>query len=110
MPNFILTKSSVMVCPHGAPVMHVPLTNQRGTLNGELLLYPDDQYTIAGCPFSTSQGPSPCHRVVWTNPSKNFMIGGKRVLTSGSIGITQTFPGAAQGAASILSHQTIATD
>jgi hypothetical protein len=110
MPNFILTRSSVIICPHGARVTHVPLTNRRGTLNGELLLYPDDLYTIAGCPLSTSQGPSPCYRVVWSNASKNFMIGGKRVLTSASIGIAQTFPGAAQGEANILSHQTVATD
>lgn len=105
MPNFILTKSSVIVCPHGARVAHVPLTNQRATVNGELLLFPNDQYMVAGCPVS-----SPCYRIVWSNPSKNFMVQGKPVLTSGSIGIAQTFQSAAQGEASILSHQTIATD
>ena len=110
MPNYILTRSSVIVCPHGARVTHVPLTSQRSTVNGELVLFPNDQYVIAGCPFATSGGASPCHRVVWTNVSKNFMMGGKSVLTSASIGIVQNFQGSAQGAASVLSHQTIATD
>jgi hypothetical protein len=110
MPNYILTGSSVIVCPHGAPVTHIPLTNQRATVNGELLLFPNDQYMVAGCPFSTSQGASPCYRIAWTNASKNFMMQNKSVLTSGSLGIAQTFQGSAQGGAAILSHQTIATD
>lgn len=110
MPNFILTKSSVIVCPHGAPVTHIPLTSQRSTVNGELVLFPNDQYMVAGCPFSMSGGASPCHRIVWTNLSKNFMMGGKSVLTSASIGTVHTFQGTAQGVATILSHQTIATD
>ena len=105
MPNFILTRSSVILCPHGARVTHVPQTNLHATVNGEMLLFPNDQYTVAGCPHS-----SPCFRVVWSNPSKNFMAGGKQVLTSASIGIVQTFPGASQGGASVLSHQTIVTD
>lgn len=105
MPNFILTRSSVIVCPHGARVTHVPQTNRRATVNGETLLFPNDFYTVAGCPH-----PSPCHRVVWANPSKNFAAGGKPVLTSGSIGMIQTFSGAAQGEANILSHQTVVTD
>jgi len=110
MPNFILTKSSVILCPHGAPVTHIPLTNQRATANGELLLFPNDHYLVAGCPFSTSQGASPCNRVVWTNPSKNFMVQGKPVLTSASIGLVQTASGIPQGAAMIASFQTVVTD
>lgn len=105
MPNFILTRSSVIVCPHGAPVTHIPVTSPHSTVNGELVLFPNDNYTVAGCPFS-----SPCSRVVWTNFSKNFKMGGKPVLTIGSIGIVQNFQSAAQGSAIILSHQTIATD
>ena len=110
MPNYILTRSSVIICPHGARVTHVPLTSQRSTVNGELVLFPNDQYVIAGCPFATSGGASPCHRVVWTNVSKNFMMNGKAVLTSASLGTVLTFAGSAQGAATVLSHQTIATD
>lgn len=110
MPNFILTKSSVIICSHGAPVTHIPLTNRRATVNGELLLFPNDQYLVAGCPFSTSHGASPCNRVVWTNHSKNFMVQGKPVLTSASIGTIQTADGIAQGAAIIASFQTVVTD
>ncbi|HVE58046.1 MAG TPA: hypothetical protein VNB22_14540 [Pyrinomonadaceae bacterium] len=110
MPNFILTKSSVILCPHDAPVTHIPLTNLRATVNGELLLFPNDQYLAAGCPFSTSGGASPCSRVVWTNPSKNFMVQGKPVLTSASIGLIQTAGGTAQGTAMIVSFQTVVTD
>src|SRR3954471_2985905 len=110
MPNFILTKSSVILCPHGGTVMHIPLTNQRATVNGESLLFLNDQYIVAGCPFSASQGASPCNRVVWTNPSKNFMAQGKTVLTSASIGLIQTASGIAQGAAIISSFQTALQD
>jgi hypothetical protein len=110
MPNFILTKSSVIMCPHGGTVTHIPLTNQRGTVNGELLLFPNDRSTVAGCPFSMPQGASPCFRVVWTNPSKNFMMQGKSVLTSASIGLVQTAGNTPQGTAVIASFQTIVTD
>jgi hypothetical protein len=110
MPNFILTRSSVIMCPHGAPVTHIPLTNQRATVNGELVLFPNDHYLVAGCPFSMSQGSSPCYGVVWTNASKNFMMQGKTVLTSGSIGLVQTAGGVPQGAAIITSYQTVMQD
>ena len=110
MPNFILTRSSVIMCPHGAHVTHIQLTNQRATVNGELVLFPNDQYLVAGCPSSLSPGASPCYRVIWTNASKNFMVQGKAVLTSASIGLIQTASGTAQGAAIIASFQTVATD
>ena len=110
MPNFILTRSSVIVCPHGAPVTHVPRTNLHATVNGEMLLFPGDLYMVAGCPFSTPGGASPCYRVVWSNASKNFRAGGEAVLTSASIGIVQSIQSAPQGTASVLSHQTIVTD
>jgi len=109
MPNFILTKSSVIICPHGGKVMHVS-KNASAKLNGETPLLFNDWYTVAGCPFAGSNGASPCHFVTWRNPSTTVRFGGIPALTSGSLATVQTFGRVPQGEVSILSHQTVVSD
>lgn|SRR5215203_2351098 len=110
MPNFILTRSSVILCPHGGMVMHVPMSFAGELINGELPMLLSDLYFIAVCAFSSAYGPSPCIRVIWTNASPTKQIAGIPVLTSASIGLVQSPAGVAQGAVTIASHQTIVTD
>jgi hypothetical protein len=110
MPNFILTRSSVIMCPHGGMVMHVPMSYSGELINGQLPLLLSDLYVVAGCPFFSPAGPSPCIRANWTNPSVTRLIGGMPVLTTASIGLVQSAAGVAQGAAVIASFQTVETD
>lgn len=110
MPNFILTKSSVIVCPHGGTVTHIS-RSASAKLNGEPPLLFNDWYTVVGCPFATSNGAaSPCHFVSWRNPSKTVQFGGIPALTSGSSATVQTFGRVPQGEVSILSFQTVYSD
>jgi len=110
MPNFILTRSSVILCPHGGMVTHVPMTFSGELINGELPMLLGDLYFVAGCPFSSPYGPSPCIRVVWTSGSPTKSINGIPVLTNASMGLIQSPSGVAQGAVIIVSHQTVVTD
>ena len=110
MPNFILTRSSVITCPHGGMVMHVPMSFTGELIGGQLPLLLSDLYFVAGCPFLLPDAPSPCIRVIWTNASVTRLIGGIPVLTNASIGIVQSASGVAQGFAIIASYQTVETD
>jgi hypothetical protein len=110
MPNFILTRSSVIMCPHGGMVTHVPTSFSGEVVNGELPLLLSDAYFVAGCANFNSFGPSPCHRVIWTNASTTRLIGGIPVLTNASTGLVQTPNGIVQGSASIASFQTVVTE
>jgi len=109
MPNFILTKLSVIICPHGGMVMHIS-KSAGAKLNGEAPLLVNDFYTVAGCPFTKPNGASPCHFVTWNNPSKTVQFGGVPALTNASVGTVQSFGGIPQGLVVVLTHQTVATD
>ena len=110
MPNFILTRSSVILCPHGGMIAHVPMSGCTETINGEMPMLFSDTYIAAGCPFMTPYGPAPCHMVIWTNPSVTKFIQGVPVLTSASLGIINSVTGAANGVVIIASHKTRVTD
>lgn len=110
MPNYILTKSSVIICPHGGMVVHTPTSYSGELINGQLPLLLNDIYTVVGCPFLSPGGASPCIRVNWINPSPTRMIGGIPVLTIASIGLVQSPSGIDQGVAVIASFQTVETD
>jgi hypothetical protein len=111
MPNFILTRASVIMCPHSGMVMHVPMSFGGELIGGQLPLLLSDLYFVAGCPFSSPAGPSPCSRVIWTNASVTRLIGGIPVLTNASIGLAQSASGVAQGGVvTVASFQTVETD
>ncbi|HEY0458552.1 MAG TPA: hypothetical protein VGC97_05320 [Pyrinomonadaceae bacterium] len=86
---------------------HVPMSYSGELINGELPMLLDDLYVVAGCAFSSPYGPSPCIRVVWTNPSATKSIGGVPALTNASIGLVQSRGSAAQGVVFIASHRTV---
>lgn len=112
MPNFILTKSSLILCPHGGMVMHVPLSPFAELINGEPPMLLNDQYLVAGCPFMTPSGPGPgpCLRVIWINPSVKKLINGQPVLTNASTGMVHSATGLPQGIVVIASFQTQVMD
>ena len=110
MPNFILTKSSIILCPHGGMVTHVPMSYSGEFINGELPMLMNDMYFIAGCPFIFGDSISPCLRVIWITGSVTKLINGIPVLTNASIGICESPAGVPQGPPIIAAFQTIVTD
>jgi hypothetical protein len=103
--NYILTKGSVILCPHGGSVTHHPTTYTSYRVNGEVPLLLNDLYFVVGCPFT-----GPCTQVSWTNPSTTVILSGVPVLVHTSTGICQSAAGIPQGAAIIASYQMAARD
>lgn len=107
---FLLTKSSIILCPHGGRVMHAP-TGVSGKLkNGEMPLLLTDSYIVVGCTFTAGSYPSPCQRVNWANGSKTRLVNGVPVLTNQSVGICASAAIVPQGSAIISLCQTRETD
>ncbi len=110
MPNFILTKSSVVLCPHGGMVTHIPTSYTGELINGEILLMMNDIYFVAGCANVSNGAMNACFRVTWLSGSVTKLINGVPVLTNISIGICQSSAGIPQGPPIIASFQTVVTD
>ena len=110
MPNFILTRSSIILCPHGGMVTHVPMGFAGELINGELPLMLTDTYFIAGCPNLLNGTMSACFRVMWLTGSVTKLINGVPVLTNISIGICQSISNIPQGPPIIAAFQTVVTD
>jgi len=106
MPAFILTRRSVILCPHGGIVTHIPMTFSEYLINGELPMLLTDQYLINGCPNILGTMPSACFKVVWTSASVYLIIKGSPALLNTSVGLCQAMNGAVQGPAIISSFQT----
>ena len=109
MLNYLLTKRSVITCPHGGMVAHSPMSYGE-LINGELPLLLNDIYTVVGCPFSVAGQWSACQRVKWITGSTKRLINGVPVLLNTSTGICESVTGAPQGIAMILSHQLTETE
>lgn len=97
MPGNTLDLATVMTCPHGATVSHVP-SQSRVLVNQQPVLVQSDQATIAGCPFTLPGGkPSPCTTIQWTAPAARVKIQGQPVLVQTSIGLCKSPEQAPQG-------------
>jgi hypothetical protein len=114
MPNYILTTSSVILCPHGAPVTHMASNLGNYRVNGEPPMLLMDQYLVQGCPFiSTGPGgaaPNPCIRVQWITGSNFLFVRGAPVLTNVSNGLCYSIRGIPAGPPIITAHQMIETE
>ena len=114
MPNYILTTSSTIMCPHGAVVNHIPTYFGSYRVNGEIPMLRTDQYLIAGCPFILPLGmiplPNPCIRIMWISASNFLFVRGVQALTNVSIGICQSANGIPPGPPIITAFQTVETE
>jgi hypothetical protein len=110
MPNFILTKSSVIVCPHGGMVAHMPMSYPGELINGEVPMLFNDTYVVSGCSHFVAGSGSACLRVEWTLPSPTKRIGGIPVLINTSVGLCRSASGTVQGPAVVAAFQTAVTD
>lgn len=101
----LLNTHSVIMCPHGGTVQHIPTTTTSFRVSGWRPMLLSDTYLIAGCPFHT-YGPSPCMLVNWVTGSSLLFVKGQPVLTLASVGLCVAGNGAAQGPAIIATAQT----
>lgn len=85
--NFLLSQSSVILCPHGGIVNHIPTTSTTFRIEGRLPMLMTDVYLVAGCPFIAGYSPSPCVEVRWVTGSSRLYVKGIPVLTLASVGI-----------------------
>ena len=105
MPLPLLNTSSVILCPHGGIVQHVPTTVTTFRVDGRRPMLLSDVYLVAGCPCQT-WGPSPCTMVTWVSGSSLLFVKGQPVLTAASVGLCMSVGGMAQGPAMIASVNT----
>ena len=105
MGNLLLNTQTVIMCPHGGIVTHIPLTYTSYRVDGRRPMFLTDQYLIAGCSFFSFMA-SPCSRIVWLSGSVNLIVNGQPVLTLSSVGLCQSASGIMQGPAIITYTQT----
>ncbi len=103
MGDLLLSSDSVLLCPHGGPVTHVPSTGTTYRVAGRLPMLLSDVYLIAGCPFITSN--EPCTRVQWVTASTRLIVKGIPILTNTSVGICQSPSGILNGPVVVASCQ-----
>lgn len=105
MGNLLLNSQSVIMCPHGGMVSHVPTSYSSYRVDGRRPMLLTDVYLVVGCPNYT-HGPSPCAMVTWLNGTVNLLIKGIPLLTIASVGLCQSGSGIMQGPAIITYTQT----
>jgi hypothetical protein len=104
MGAFLLNENSVILCPHGGVVTHIPITFTTYRIEGRRPMLLTDEYMVQGCPGAG--GPmGGCIRVQWVSGSTMLLVKGIPVLTQTSVGLCQTSAGVAAGPAIIASTQ-----
>jgi hypothetical protein len=79
MPGFLLHLGATVQCIHAGQAQPTN-TNPRVTVSGQPIVTQLTQYTIAGCPFSISDAPSPCVTAQWVNAATRVTSNGIPVL------------------------------
>ena len=105
MGNLLLNSQSVIMCPHGGTVSHVPTSYTSFRVDGRRPMLITDIYLVVGCP-NYMYGPSPCTTVTWLNGTVNLLVLGKPLLTIASVGLCQSGSGIMQGPAIVTYTQT----
>ncbi len=108
MSQYILNAGASIMCPHGGTVTMIA-TATRVTVDGDQPLRMGDKGTIAGCPFTIGNTPSPCMRTEWTMPAKQVTVEGAEALLHTSVAKCLSGAGAPQGTAVISGYQTKVT-
>ncbi|MDQ7263120.1 hypothetical protein NM680_15095 [Paracoccus sp. PS-1] len=82
----LLHMGATILCPHGGQAQPGS-SSTRVQLGGQPAVTVAHMMTIAGCSFSTPDGPKPCTQVQWTTPATRVTIEGSPALLSSSGGI-----------------------
>ena len=98
---YILTQSSIIICPHGGRLQHTPnYAPETVMIDGQLVYFHDDKYFIGGCTVG-------CQTVEWSNYFRELVFQGSRYfLTNESQASCLGGGSAFKGYALILFHQT----
>ena len=69
---YILTGSSMIICPHGGRVQHSPVyATETLMIDGHYVFFHDDKYLIGGCPAG-------CERIEWFKYYQELIYKGNR--------------------------------
>jgi len=79
MPGFLLHAGATILCAHGGQAMPTA-PNPRVTVSGQPVVMQPAPYTVAGCPFNVSGGPSPCITAQWISASPRVLSNGQPLL------------------------------
>jgi hypothetical protein len=76
---YILTDSSIIICPHGGQLKHSTNYGASGSLmlDGHFVFFYDDSFYISGCAIG-------CDRVEWQDYYKNVIFRDRYFLTTDS--------------------------
>ncbi|WP_433796244.1 hypothetical protein [Actinoplanes sp. CA-252034] len=103
MSGDTLTVNTTMQCPHGGQVRATPANTRAGS--DAYLLTTGDTFTVAGCAFSTTAGPSPCLSVTWL-VSDLRVSAGSPTLSASSSGLCMNALNVPQGPVSVVATQS----
>lgn len=79
MLTSVLHQGATVMCMHGGQAQ--PTTpNPRVKIAGQAVVTQSTPYTVAGCPFTTARGSSPCFKAQWTSAATRVRVGGSPVL------------------------------
>lgn len=106
MGNPILNGQTILLCPHGGVVTHIPMTVTSYRVNGYPPMLMTDQFIVSGCPFSVGGMPAGCQNVQWVNGSTLLYVKGVPVLTSACVGLCYSSMGFEIGPVVIAAVQT----
>jgi hypothetical protein len=93
----ILNTSSVIICPHGGMVQHVPAGYTAYRVDGRPPMLYGDTFLVAGCSNMMFGAPSPCMTVTWAAPSVMLIVMGRPALTFSSIALCTAVNGVVTG-------------
>lgn len=109
MPGFLVQVGATATCPHGGQVSIISADAQV-LLDGQPAATVDDQFPIAGCPFTLpGPVPSPCVEVGWLVVSSRVTVNGQPVVLADSSGSCVNAEQAPQGPVVVVSTQTSVT-
>lgn len=93
----LLNTNSVIMCPHGGMVQHVPAGYTAYRVDGRPPMLYGDTYLLQGCPNMMFGAPSPCTLVNWVSPSTMLIVKGRPALTFSSIPLCTSANGTVSG-------------
>lgn len=105
MPGTLFHVGATAFCPHAAPVTTIS-SNARVLVSGMPVATLAHQYLVAGCPFTTGAGPSPCLTVRWLTPATRVLVNGQPPILNASTGLCLNPAQAPQGPPVVAGTQT----
>jgi hypothetical protein len=109
MPGFLMHVGASSICPHGGQVSAIT-TNTRVLVSGQPVVTAEDEFLVAGCPFTVPVAePQPCVEVQWVVPATRVFVNQEPVILFDSVGLCLNPEQAPQGPPTVISTQTRAT-